>query len=172
MKTEIKYGLITGIAVCIWILLEFILGFHNEKLEIGKYSGYFATIIPIITLYLTIKEKRDMHLNGFLTLGQGIKTGLIVSLISAVITTLFFMIYNNYINPGWMELAMEWEKSQMMQSGASQTEIAEKIKQYETMYSPTNQLLFGFLATVAVGFILSLIISLILKKKSNIKNEN
>src|SRR5258707_15625252 len=107
MRTEVKYGVITGIAVCSLVVIEYLMGFHTSRLEIGRYSGYFSMIIPFVTLFLAIREKRIETEEESLSVWQGIRTGVLVSFLSAVITAVFMLLYNNLINPGWQRAAME-----------------------------------------------------------------
>ena len=165
MKTEIKFGLIAGIGVILWVMAEYFLGFHTTRFEIGRYSGYFSSLIPIAALYVALKTRRDKEQAGFLTIKQGVQSGFVISLIASVIITLFFLIYNNYINPEWIKLAMAWEKQQMLQHGASQAEIAAKMKQLEAMNSPMAQVLWGLVGTTGMGTLFSLVIAIVLKRK-------
>lgn len=166
MKLEIKYGIITGVGICLWVLMEYTLGFHNERLDtgIGRYSDYFASIIPIVALFMAIKTKRDKYNKGLLSLKDGLKTGLLISLVSAFITTIFFYIYNNYINPGWIEMALEVEKNNMLAAGASKESIEEKMAQYKGLSSGVAQAASIYFSTVLMGLIYSLIISFILRR--------
>ncbi len=165
MKLEVKFGLITGIGICIWVLLEYALGFHNENLEMGKYSGYFSSIIPVTALFIAIKTRRDKINDHTLTLREGVGTGFIISLITAVITTIFFYIYNHYINPGWMDMALEYETKSLLASGMSKADIEKRMVEYNEMRSDLAQAAYMFFSTMLMGLIFSLIISLILRKR-------
>ncbi|MFQ5605591.1 MAG: DUF4199 domain-containing protein [bacterium] len=167
MNPEVKFGIITGVGVCLWVLGEYFLGFHTTKLAVGKYSGYFSIIIPVVTIYLTLKQKRDYEYAGTLSIGQGIKAGLILSIISAVITTLFFMVYNRFINPDWMELAMEWEKNNLIAAGATEIEISVAMAQFESMNSLPYQIFTGLLIPPIVGSFIALVQTLILRRKKS-----
>lgn len=163
MKTELKYGFIIGVTTCLWILTEYLLGFHTTKLNIGKFSGYFAMVIPIVFIYMAFsrirKERKEF------SIFQGLKSGLIISVVAAIISTTFLFIYNHYINPQWMELAWEWEKAQMLQAGVSEAEIQKKVDQFKAIAHPTSQIIMGLSGTITMGLIISLIISFFLRKK-------
>lgn len=163
-KYEIKYGIITGVGICIWIFLEFLLGFHTVNMDWGQYSIYFVLIIPIITTYLGIKEKRDNQNGGIISFGGGIKTGLMISLIAAVITALFIIIYFNYINPGFFERGIAFQKEKLILKGKTGKEIGKELKNIRATFSFINQLLFGIIGTVGTGLIISIVLSLFLKK--------
>ena len=165
MKPEIKYGIITGLLVCLWVMIEYFLGFHTTKFETGKYSGYFATIIPIMAIYLLLKQKREAD-NNTLTLKKGLRAGTLMSLITAIITTIFFFIYNHYINPNWMEFAMEWEKNNMLKQGMSEVAIDAQLSKFNSMNTDFAQIVQGLIGTTFMGIIISFIIALILRRNA------
>jgi hypothetical protein len=164
MKPEIKYGLLTGAGVCAYILIEYLLGFHNEHVEIGKYSGYFSSVIPLVFLYIAIRHRRDKLQGGKLGFLEGMQSGFLVSAVAALIITLFMLVYNHYINPGWMELAMAREKEQMIREGYSQVAIETKLNEFRNSSSDSMLLLFGMPMIVGMGLIFSAVISMVLRK--------
>lgn len=87
MNTEIKYGLILGLGICAYTLLAHVLGFYTTNIGAGKYGDVAIILLPLVVLFLAIREKRARQ--GSLTFLQGIKTGLLVALISFPISTAF-----------------------------------------------------------------------------------
>ena len=166
MKIEIKYGALIGAGVCAWVLAEFVLGFHNEHLAVGKITGYLSTLIPVVVLYRALKERRDQQPDGELGTAAGVKSGLVISAIAAVITTTFLWTYNHTINPGRMEKALEFEQAQMAKSGASAEVIARNVAAFHTLNSGGIQIITGFSSTLVMGLAISLIITAVLKKKT------
>lgn len=169
LKTEIKFGIITGAGICLWILLEFLLGFHTIKMDIGECTTYFVVLVPLFTLYLGIKEKRDKRNKGQISINHGIKTGLMISLIATVIIASFLIIYFNYLNPEYAELGIAYQKKKMILRGKTSDEIAAEMERMKNMFGFLNQFLYGTIGAVGTGFLISVALSLFLKKKSNEK---
>ena len=161
MKTELKYGLIAGIGVSVYVLLEYFLGFHTTYPEIGQYSGYFSAIIPIFAILYAIKEKRNRYFNGYITFGQGFITGLIVTVISAFIITGFFVIYNDFINPEGLKYISSWRAEQMRLENIPEEEIVASIEEYNAMYNP----LVIFSGTFVMGLLITAILAFLLRRK-------
>lgn len=166
MKIEIKHGVICGTGVCAWILVEYFLGFHDEHLAIGKFTGYLATVIPVVVLYRALKEKRAQQPDGDLATGDGLKAGLVISAIAGVITTAFFWAYKHFINPGWLDRALEFEKAQMAKAGATAEMIDRKVAVFNAMNSDEIQIVTGMIGTMVMGLAISVVLTSILKKKS------
>ncbi len=165
MKPEVNYALFNSAGICIWVLVEYLLGFHSTRMEIGQYTGYLANVIPITMLFLAIRERREKLNGGTLTFGQGMKTGIIISLITAVITTIFMYVYLTAVNPEFMNLGMELQKQKLLQSGHSEAEVTASLESMKTMYSLPFQLGAILVITPIVGSVYSAIISAILRKK-------
>jgi len=122
-----------------------------------------VTLLPIVVLFLAIRAKRSLL--GSLTLLQGIKTGVLVALISYPISTAFLWVYHHLINPKWLEYILAYERTQMAQAGAGVGEISSRLNALKTQNSDLAQVVGGLVGTVFLGLILSFIFSLILRRR-------
>lgn len=165
MKPETKYGLLTGVGVCLWTLAEYAHGFHNKRFEIGEYSGSFSCIIPLSLLYLLLRNRRGATADGRLTLGQGVKSGLEASLIAGLVVWFFMLVYNRFINPGWMDLALDWKVAQLRLQGVAETAIREQIRFYRRMSSPLGCFAGIVLGSALTGGVFSFLLMLILRRR-------
>lgn len=149
MKPELKFGLITGAGICLWTTAEYLLGLHTEHLAIGEYTGYGSSLIPAATLFFLLKGKRDATYDGYLNLGSSIGSGIYTSLIGAMIVYIYMVTYGHFINPGWLDRAIEWKVGQMRDQGLSEIAIRKEI----TFIRQANTT-FGLLSTTLVGITL------------------
>ena len=156
MKPEYRYGLLCGTGLSLWILIEFALGFHTTFLEIGQYSGYFSIIVPIIIIYVALKEQ-SLRINGRLSVKEGINTGFQIAIYSAALFTLFLYVYNNYINPEWLNSLVEWERKKLLLGGASDDEIERFMDQNRRMNNAVGQGVMSFISTTGIGIFITLI---------------
>lgn len=168
MGTAVKYGIICGLLTCFWIMSEFLLGFHNEHYEIGKYSGYLAAVIPFVTVFLGLKEKRQQNIAAA-TFPRLFGTGVVLVLISATIIAVFMWAYNSYINPDWQNIIVSKEAERMMMEGVSPEELLAKADQYRMMSKPSVQFGMVFGGTFLMGTLIALIYAFILRKKSSVE---
>jgi uncharacterized membrane protein YfcA len=168
-KLELKYGLIIGLGTSAYVMVEFLLGFHTTQIEMGQYTGYFAMMIPIIGLYMAIKDKKEMELNDTITLPQALKTALIVNAIATAIITGFWALYFTVINPEFFTYGLEFTRQQVIASGVTPTQLAERMAQFSNAFTLKNQLTFIPIGTFGSGMVVALVISLILKTKNRIQ---
>ena len=164
IKTEVKYGIITGLVICLWQLSEFLLGFHTNKMNIGEFTTYFVVIIPFITIYIGIKEKRDKMYGGRISVRNGIRTGLMISLVATLIVAVYLIFYFNTINPDFLDLSIAYQKEKLLSRGKTGEQISLEMNRLKFMFSFVNQFLFGTLGLLTSGFIISFTLSLFLKK--------
>jgi riboflavin transporter FmnP len=163
MRPELKYGLITGLGVCLWIATEYFLGLHTTHLEIGEFTGYFANLVPLVTLLLLLREKQKQIYDHRLTLGQGIAAGLLMSFVAAVLVYIFMLAYNRWINPYWLDNALEWKVARMRDHAVSEVDIRKEITFYRNANSPIGLVVSTILGMTAVGGLLSIPCTLYLR---------
>ena len=163
MRPAIKCGLITGAGVCLWILGEYALGFHTTRLAIGAYSGCFSGLIPLTTLFLLLRRQRDASASGQLGLGAGLKSGLQAAFVSGVILYGFMFVYDHFINPGWLDNALDWRVAQLRAHGVTEIAIRDEITFYRRMNTPAGCLVSLVGGTTLLGGVLSAGLTLLLR---------
>ena len=149
MKPELKYGLFSGAGISLWIALEYLLGFHTTRPDIGVYTGLLSNLIPLTMLFLLLRAKRAAIYDGRLSLGTGIGSGVLASFVAALLVYSFLVSYSRLINPTWIDQVLEHKVTQWRAQQLAETTIQEKITLYRQAYSPV-----GLVATVIVGMTL------------------
>jgi hypothetical protein len=149
MKPEIKYGLVCGAGVCLWIALEYLFGFHTTRPEIGAYTGLLSNLIPIVTLFLLLQRKRAAIYDGRLSLGSGIGAGLVASFVASLLVYCCLTSYTHFINPIWIEQALEAKVAAWRSQELAESVIQSRIRLYRDAYTP-----YGLLQSVVVGMTL------------------
>ena len=167
MSTKVKWGLITGAVYVIFSLINNLLGVMDEGgLSLtAMLSNAVLFGATFFTIYSGIKETRDQQMGGYLTFGQGFRSGMGMVLIASLIILAFTLIYIYLIDPGLIDKVKEmaeesWDKQGMEED---QREIARKFSApFMTPWA------FGLIAVVSClfwGLVKSLIASSLLKKE-------
>ena len=157
---SVKWGLILGV---ISIAL-FIIGVVTETSQESwsQWLGLIPTIIIFVLAHKQFKEEGD----GFMSFGEGTKIGLFVTIISSVISTLFFYIYISFVDNTFVEKIREQSLTDMQERGMSDEQIEQAMGMTETFTSPAMLAVFGILAAVFFGFILALIVTAFTKNSN------
>lgn len=165
ISTPIKFG-ITGAVLIITMFLVFYFSSANPLVEMGMFDFF---ILPIF-LFLGIKEFRDTFNNKLLEFWQGMTLGFICYLVIAILTSLFILIFVTVINPEVLDTyiasrldILEGGKANIIEKmgEASYQESFVEIQQI----SLTDVILDNFLKKTMVGMLLTIMISIIMKRK-------
>ncbi|PIE49299.1 MAG: DUF4199 domain-containing protein [Flavobacteriales bacterium] len=158
----VNYGVYLGMASVIISLIIYAMGKTYEQ-------NWIITLINILTIVvfviLGIKKFKENN-NGYLVLSQGLKTGIAVALIGAIIGIIYILIFVNFIEPGYTENVLEISRQKMMENpNLSEEQIDNAIEIQKNFSSPWFIAAVGLLWSLFIGFITSLIASLVMQQK-------
>ena len=175
-KNIIIYGLIAGIIVSILMLFSINYISHVDgKVDYNTslLIGYASMLIAFSLVYVGIRNYRDKYNGGVISFGKAFKTGSMIVLIASTIYVIAWLIDYFFFIPDFMEKFSAQELDELKASGASQIEIDKETIKMANMVKMFKNPLFNAMMTYAeilpVGLIVTLISSLILKRKA-IKN--
>ena len=100
---EIRWGIIFFLIGLLWMYFEKAMGWHDEL--IGKHETYtnFFAIIAILIYVFALLDKRKSYYGGKMTYKEGLISGLIISVVVALLTPFSQWITNTYITPDYFE---------------------------------------------------------------------
>lgn len=82
-----------------WLLLEFFLGFHTKYIDYLPFVTWLFVVIPAVGINWALKAKRDRYYHGQITIFQALKTGIIITLVMAIVGPLMQFLYIILVNP-------------------------------------------------------------------------
>jgi hypothetical protein len=158
----VTYGLLLGALSVAFQLMLFFLDMHYKN---DSTAGIVSLVIMIgILLYAFIQFKKQNE--GYLSLSEALKIGLGVSLVSSLIGIVYTVILMNFLDPDTMkkslELSMETMRIQNPEMPQEQLDMARSMQ--EKMSSPLILSAIQIIFALFIGFIISLIGGLIVKK--------
>jgi len=152
MKSTIyKYGLYGFLVGLIIFILHLTLG-KNLSYSTNEILGYVSIFLSLSFVFFGIKHYRDKVNEGIISFGKALLIGISISALVALGIAIADFIYTKFINPDWFD-----SYYQMMEDAGKKDEIME-------MTSLTAGI-FMFVLVTVIGFIISLISSLILQRK-------
>jgi hypothetical protein len=156
----LRYGLILGLVFVVFGLILQMTGLATNN-WISSIS-YVFLIIAIVMGHNAFKEGSD----GFMSIGQGIGIGTLMSLIAGTLSSIFTYIYIKFIDDSMMQMIKDKQIESMEAQGMDDAQIDQAMEIAGKFTSPEMILVFGILAITFFGFILALIISLFTKKSN------
>jgi hypothetical protein len=163
VKPEFKYGLLSGAGVCVWIALEYALGLHTEHARLGEITGLLSNLIPLTMLFLLLKAKRAGIYDGHLSLGAGIGAALLASFVASLLVYSGLTSYTHFINPTWVDQALELKVAAWRAQSVAETEIQTKIVQFRNAYTPRGLLLTTIVGMTLLGGLAAIPLTLLVR---------
>jgi len=168
LNHSVVYGLVTG---GVLILLSLIINLFN----IGPKNPlvYFSYLILLAGIIWGSKEYRDKIKGGFISYGNSLLSGFLIGMFAALISAIFTFIYVKFIDPGivnkWLEIAEQTMTEKNPNMPQEQIDTAMTIT--EKFMKPGWMLITGFIGQTFISFILSLIVSIFIKKEDTMFGE-
>ncbi len=158
-KISIKFGLISGLlGIAFFVLLDVMGQSGNQSLS---YIGYAILAAIIFFAHKAFKDEGD----GFMNYGQGLGIGTLLSLVSSILSSVFFYIYVTFVSSDYITTIMDKQREKLEESGMADAQIEQAMEMTEKFMTPGMMLIFAVVGTVFFGLILSLVISAITQKK-------
>ncbi len=161
-KANLNNGIILGFAGIIFTL---VLYFLDQSLN--KNLGYIWLVLLIVVLFFMIKSYRENYLKGFITYGQSLGAGVVIMLYYSIISAIFGFILYTYIDPGLIEKMLAMSEEAMLDKGIPESAIEQGMKIQEKIMVPWILSLGSILNGVLFGTIVSLILSIFIKREGN-----
>jgi len=163
-KIALNYGIYLGIASILISVVIYALGMQHEQ---DWKNGVVSFIVMATIITLGIKKFKESN-GGFMTLGQGLKTGVGIALIGGIIGILYTLLFITVIEPDSLEQGMEIARQKMMDNpNLSEEQIDAQMEMAEKFSGPGMIAAFGLIWSLFLGFVISLIAGAILQKKEN-----
>lgn len=161
-KIALNYGVLLALLSIVLQVISYVLDAHIDRpwwLTVAQLAISISVIVYGIKLFKTENA-------GFLTLGQALKTGVAISLVAGVIAVIFNYIFMNYIDPDFIQKAMEFSREQMIEQNPnmSQEQLDNAMEISSKFMSPGIMSAFAIISTLFFGFLISLVAGLIMKK--------
>lgn len=171
-KNIIIYGLIAGIIVAAQCTFSINYMSHckgNLDYDTSMIIGYASMLIAFSLVFVGIRNYRDKYNDGIISFGKAFKIGSLMVLIASTIYVVTWLINYYFFVPDFIEKYSTHMIDQLKTSGASVQEIEKQTKEmadFAIMYkNPFFNAMITYTEILPVGLIVTLISSLLLKKK-------
>ena len=153
--TARKWGIYLALISIVYFIIIQFAGLAGNNA--ANWVGAISTIVIIVMAHREFKNEGT----GFMSYKQGLGIGTLISVWSAVISSVFTWIYIKFVDDSMLTIIRDQQIEQMEERGMSEAQIEQGLEMSSAFMGPTAILIFGILGGVFIGFILSLIISAI-----------
>ena len=152
---EIKWALVFTAMMLFWHWLEKAVGLHD--VHIDKHFIYTNLVaIPAILIYvLALQEKRRNTYGGYMTYREGFTSGIIITIVVAVLSPIVQLIASTLISPEFFPNIINYTvgRGDVSQAGA------------ESLFNLRSYMLQSFTGALAMGLITSALVALFVQRK-------
>jgi len=157
-KNILPYGVLTAVVLMLYSAILF-----NLKIMSGPMT-WVSYLITVGGLAYGLIKYRDGVLKGYISYGQALKTATIMMLIIAGLMAVFMFLYSSFDSTMIQQILDKAEQDMRNKGTMTDEQIEMGLKMTKTFTSPPLMGVFTFIFYMFFGFLMSLIISLIVKK--------
>jgi hypothetical protein len=99
IKIEIKWAIFFSIMTLLWMVIEKLSGLHGKYIDYHLYLTNLFAFPAILFLVLALKEKKKIFYGGQMNYKQGLISGIILSVIIALLSPLTQWVISYVISP-------------------------------------------------------------------------
>ena len=136
---------------------------------LGEVVGYASIVLAMVFVVLGIRQYRDQVNEGVLSFPDALKVGSLITFVPSLLFGIYNLIYVEIIDPEFMEKYYQYQLDQQKASLSPQ-EYEVYFQQMEAEKAMfTNhftQFVLMFLTVFVIGFIVTVVSSFFLKKRS------
>lgn len=159
----LNYGLMLAIISILINVVNYSFGDIYEPHWSIRAIGF---ILMVAFITLGIKKFKESN-GGLLKLGEAIKIGLGISLISGLVSVIYTYIFTSFLEPEFFTTMLQIQEQAWIEAGMDDASMDAARSMTEKMMGPGVTSAFIMIFSLFVGFIISLISGLIMKKSGD-----
>ncbi len=152
---ELKWGGIFTIVMLAWMFLEKLLGWHDEMIDRHALLTNLFALPAVLVYLLALYEKREKYYGGKASWLRLFASGILISLVIALLSPLAQYITLKFITPDYLSNAIRHAVSTQQKT----------LYQAEHYFTIGNYIMQGILGSIALGTVTSAIVALFIRKK-------
>ncbi|MGB1971420.1 MAG: DUF4199 domain-containing protein [Flavobacteriaceae bacterium] len=160
--TILQYGTLLGGISVVFGLMIYFLDMHYTQENTVSYVSIAITVGVIALAQYNFRKENE----GYLSLGEGLKIGVGIALISGIIGSLYQVVLVTVIDPETIAKMLEIASDKIMDSypEMQQEQLDQTIAMQKKFMTPGMMFAFGIIGSLFIGFVVALISGLILKR--------
>jgi len=163
VKTSITYGLLIGVLL---ILILFVFYLFGEITNV--WASYVSYAVMFGGIILATRARRNEELGGFITYSQALGLGTLTIFFSSLAVGIYVYIFYAFIDPAAINLLIEAAEIAILEStpNISDEELDSALSISQAFMKPGIMAISTTASYTFLGFVMSLITSIFLKKKN------
>jgi len=153
-----------GITLGVILVIINVISYFSGLLEEGaQWPNYIYYVIFPIFIVLGIKQFKAKN-EGYLSMPEGLKTGMGIAAISALVYVVYHLLFTYVIDPTFIDKMIALTETKLYESGMEEEQIEQTLNITRKMSNPLVGSGFFILLSTFFGFVYSMITTAIMKK--------
>jgi hypothetical protein len=132
-RPPVRYALIALAITFVWMIIEHLSGWNTTRHDIGQYTRMLPMILFWVMIFVAINQSRGQR--TVYPFNEGLRDGILMSLIFCAGFTLMVMFYQKFINPEFFDTLKVYTVDQMKLAQKSQAEIDKTLSEMEMSFN-------------------------------------
>lgn len=164
-KFSLNPGIILGIALILLAVTLYVIGINQVD---AQWTIVVNWLISAIVFYLYQKNYRDNFNSALLSLGEAVKISVSISVIAAIIFTVYNLLFVYVLEPGYLEEVLLKAEEKMVSDNPelTQQQIDMTLGFTKKLMDPMISIPLGIISKAISGLILGLITGLFVKRSN------
>ncbi|MFC5412000.1 DUF4199 domain-containing protein [Larkinella bovis] len=157
-RVALKWGLISGVIFMVYTTIINVAGlFTNQSMQ------WISLVIAIAVAIMAMRDYRALN-GGFMSYGEGVGLGTLLSVISGLVSITYSLIYTNFIDTTIRQQMLDNAREQLESRGMSDEQIDQAMQFTEKLQSPGLQFMVGVLFSAIFGVLIALVVAAFLRR--------
>lgn len=158
----LKYGALLGVIQVVWLLFLY----ATDNL-VGSPLQSMKWVIFGVFLFLVLKFYRDHFLEGFISYGRCLREGVRLSVLAGIVIGAFYFLMLKVFDPSLGPLMIAETEEAYLAMGLPENTVEELSEALRVGMTPWNMFFANIFDGMLTGFIVSLVVSIFVKRKSD-----
>jgi len=154
-----NFGALCGISIIMASLLMYLLGIKSNLI-----NTIILFAVLIIFIFLGTKYYRDQNLNGIISYGRSVGSGVLISLFMSIIVAFYIYAFFKFLAPDELIKIFEQQEEELYNKGLSEEQIEISLQMVKKFTTPLTMAIGTIFSYTLWGTIFSLIIAAFVKK--------
>lgn len=161
-QNAMTYGLYLGIAIVLFSVILYVFG-----QSLNPSLTWITYVIIAAGIFYSQLNYRNKDLNGYIKYSRALGFGIAVMLFAGIIQSLYTVILFKFIDPSLFDQIRVMQEETMLKQGLSEESIEAATDMMAKFQSPVLIAISGLFSFALLGFIISLITSIFVKKNDD-----
>jgi hypothetical protein len=157
IRIELKWALIFVGMSLLWMVLEKAAGLHSTHIDKHMYLTNLFAIPAILVYVLALKDKKKNFYNGQMSYKQGFVSGLIITVIVALLAPLTQWITSTVITPEYFPNVI---------AHSVETGYHSSLEEAKAYFNLKNYMVQSVIGALVMGVLTTAIVALFVRTKS------